>query len=198
MSRYIETIQLRNGELLNPEFHQERFERTRSKALGLKKHPLLTAVLQIPHGLEQGIFKCRVLYKKEIELVEYEAYQSRRIRSLKLVYSDDIEYGYKEEDRGELERLFRLREDCDDILIVKNECISDSFYANVVLWSGETWVTPDTPLLRGTMRASLLKKGKIFESRITPGNLARYQKLRLINAMNDLEEAVDIPINSIH
>ncbi len=198
MSRYIETIQLRNGELLNPEFHQERFERTRSKALGLKKHPLLTEVVRIPHGLEQGIFKCRVLYEKEIELVEYEAYQFRLIGSLKLVYSDDIEYGYKEEDREELEKLYRQREDCDDILIVKNDCISDSFYANVVLWSGEKWVTPDTPLLPGTMRASLIQKRKIFESRITPGDLAGYQKLRLINAMNDLEDAVDIPINSIH
>ena len=198
MSRYIETIQLRNGELMNLEFHQERFERTRSNAFGLKKHPLLTEVLRIPHGLERGIFKCRVLYEKKIELVEYEAYQSRWIRSLKLVYSADIEYGYKEEDRGELERLFQQREDCDDILIIKKGCISDSFYANVVLWDGKKWVTPDTPLLPGTMRASLLKRGKISESRISAGDLAAYQKLRLINAMNDLEDAVDIPINSIH
>ncbi len=182
---------------MNLEFHQERFERTRSNALGLKKHPLLSEVLRIPHGLERGIFKCRVLYEKKIGLVEYEAYQSRWIRSLKLVYSADIEYGYKEEDRGELERLFQQREDCDDILIIKKGCISDSFYANVVLWDGKKWVTPDTPLLPGTMRASLLKRGKISESRISAGDLAAYQKLRLINAMNDLEDAVDIPIKSI-
>jgi len=58
-------------------------------------------------------------------------------------------------------------------------------------------VTPDTPLLPGTMRASLLAKGLIRESRITPENLHSYQKLKLINAMNDLKHAPEIPIESI-
>jgi len=198
MSRYIETIQLLKGKLINLEFHQERFERTRSQALGLKKHPLLSDVLQVPRGLELGIFKCRVVYEKEILRIEYEPYQIHRVRSLKLVYPDDIEYGFKYEDRSKLEKLFQLRNDCDDILIIKNNCITDSYYANVVLWDGVSWNTPDTPLLPGTRRASLLNKGLINESRITRGDLAGYQKLRLINAMIDLEDAVEIPINSIH
>ncbi|MEA3462083.1 MAG: hypothetical protein U9R49_09400, partial [Bacteroidota bacterium] len=59
------------------------------------------------------------------------------------------------------------------------------------------WVTPDTPLLPGTMRASLLKKGKISGHRIAPEDLNGYQKLKLINAMNDLEHAPELPIASI-
>ena len=197
MSRFIETIQLLNGKLMNLEFHQERFERTRSKALGLRKHPLLTEILQVPLGLEQGILKCRVVYGKEIVRMEYEPYQILRVRSLKMVYPESIAYGFKYEDRSELEKLFRLRNSCDDILIIKNNCLTDSFYANVVLWNGVNWETPDTPLLPGTKRASLLKKGLISENRITVEDLAGYQKLRLINAMLDLDSSVDIPINSI-
>lgn len=198
MSLFIETIQLLRGELRNLEFHQERFERTRIQALGLKRHPLLADVIQVPRGLEQGLLKCRVSYQKEIVLVEFEPYQEHKVQSLKMVFSDNIDYGFKYADRSELERLFQKREECDDILVVKHACISDSFFANLVFWDGSMWVTPDTPLLPGTMRASLLKKGLIREGRITPEDLSGYQKLKLINAMNDLESAPDISIESIH
>ena len=198
MSRFIETIQLLNGELKNLEYHQERFERTRSKALGLKSHPLLADVIEVPHGLDQGLLKCRVSYEREIELIEYEPYLKREVNSLQLVYSDTIEYGYKYADRTELEKLFRQRGECDDILIVKNNLITDCYYANVVFWNGESWVTPDTPLLPGTMRASLLRKGQIREEKITQVDLDKYQKVKLINAMNDLQLAPEIPIDSIH
>ena len=198
MSRFIETIQVLHGELRNLEFHQERFERTRLKALGLKSHPRLGEVIQVPRGLEQGKLKCRVSYEKEILLIEYEPYQEHEVHSLKLVYSDSIDYGFKYANREELVELFRKRDGCDDILVVKQACITDSFYANVVFWDGKLWMTPDTPLLPGTMRASLLRMGLIDECRITPEDLADYQKLKLINAMNDLQGAPEIPIESIH
>jgi len=198
MSLFFETIKLNQGKLKNLEYHQERFEQTRLQALGLKGHPLLEELIQIPEGLEKGLFKCRVSYEKEIVLVEYEPYTYRKVQSLKIVHSDSIDYGFKYADRSELEKLFQKREECDDILVVKNACISDSFFANLVLWDGSIWTTPDTPLLPGTMRASLLKKGLIKESRITPEDLAGYQKFKLINAMNDLEHAPEISIESIH
>jgi 4-amino-4-deoxychorismate lyase len=198
MSRFIETIQLLKGKLLNLEFHQERFERTRKEVLGLKKHPRMEEVIRIPEGLETGLLKCRLTYHKEIELIEFEPQLVHDIRTLKLVYADSIDYGYKYADRSELEELFRQRKECDDILVVKNGCLSDSFYANVVLWNGKHWETPDTPLLPGTMRASLLRKGSIRECRITPEDLPAYKVLKLINAMNNMENAREISIDSIY
>jgi len=198
MSRFFETIKLLNGELKNLEYHQERFERTRSETMGLNLHPRLSDSIMIPEGLEDSLLKCRVVYAEEIIRIEYEPQTVREVRSLKLVYSDIIAYGFKYADRSELENLFNQRGDCDDILVVKNGCITDSFYANVVFWSGEGWITPDTPLLPGTMRASLLRKGLIGHSRITPGDLAGFQTLKLINAMNDLQQAPEIPIDSIY
>jgi 4-amino-4-deoxychorismate lyase len=198
MSRFIESIQLFHGVLLNLEFHQLRFERTRREVLGIKNHPRLAEQITVPRGLDSGRLKCRVSYEKVIELIEFEPQLERKVNTLKLVYSDSIEYGYKYADRGELELLFRRRGECDDILVVKKSCISDSFYANAVFWDGSEWITPDTPLLPGTMRAFLLNGGWIREERITPDDLNRFQKLKLINAMNDLEQAPEIPIDSIH
>ncbi len=198
MSLYFETIQVLKGKLQNLEFHQERFERTRSEALGLRGHPLLSEVIQVPRGLDQGVLKCRLIYHKEVVRIEYEPYRAHQVRSLRLIHADSIAYRFKNADRGELEALFHQRGTCDDILMVKNGCISDSFYANVIFWDGKAWVTPNTPLLPGTMRASLLKKDEIRECRITVEDLAGYQKLKLVNAMNDLQHASEIPIDSIH
>ena len=197
MSPYIETIKLLDGELKNLQYHQLRFERTRSLTLGLKTHPKLGQVIQIPGGLEAGLLKCRVTYGKEIELIEFEPHERRLVRSLKLVVSDTISYGYKFFDRTALDLLFRLRGTCDDILIVKKGCISDSYYANAAFWDGNGWFTPDTPLLPGTMRASLLNEGVIETRKITPEDLGIFQNIRLINAMNSLYDGPEIPIDAV-
>jgi len=197
MSPYIETINLLDGELKNLKYHQERFERTRSQTLKMRTHPELGRVIQIPAGLERGNLKCRVLYGKEIERIEFEPHVRKAIRSLKLVSSDTISYGYKSADRSALDLLFRLRGECDDILIVKEGCITDSYYANVLFWNGSDWFTPDTPLLPGTMRAFLLTDGSIYEDRIGPDDLTKFQKIKLINAMNDLNEGQELPIEAV-
>jgi 4-amino-4-deoxychorismate lyase len=198
MSQFIETIQLLHGKLRNLEFHQERFERTRREKLGIRNHPRLAEVICVPKGLDQGMLKCRVSYAEVIELIEYEAHQHRKTESLKLVYSEDIDYRYKYADRSKLESLYHQRGDCDDILVVKKGMVSDSFYANVILRNGSDWITPDTPLLPGTMRASLLNRGLISEESIALEDLSRYQGIKLINAMQDLHSAIELPMEAIH
>ena len=197
MSPFIETINLLDGELKNLQYHQERFERTRSQNLRMSNHPKLSRVIQIPNGLDLGNYKCRVVYGKEIERIEFEPHLSKAIGSLKLVYSDTISYGYKSADRSALDLLFSLRGNCDDMLIVKNGCITDSYTANVFFWNGIDWYTPDTPLLPGTMRAYLLDDGSVHEERITPDDLSKFHKIRLINAMNDLNEGQELPIEAV-
>ena len=197
MSQYIETIKLLNGVLENLSYHQARFEHTRRETLRLKNHPLLEQIIQVPGGLDRGLFKCRVIYGREVELIEFEPREKRVVSTLKLVVSETVSYGYKYADRSELDNLYQLRGSCDDILIVKNRCITDSYYANVALWDGSHWHTPDTPLLPGTMRASLLAAGSLKEGHIKVEDLEHYEKIRLINAMNDIHEAADIPIDRI-
>ena len=194
---FLESVRLQDGVLRNLEYHQDRFERTRREVLRCWDHPLLSEFIHVPGKNTEGIFKCRVHYGKEIGKIEIESYSRKTIRTLKLVFSDSISYGYKYLDRGELERLYDMRGGCDDILVVKNGMITDSFYANVALWDGRTWYTPNAPLLPGTMRARLLQKGTLRERSIRTGDLSLFTRIRLVNALNSLEEANDIPVEAI-
>jgi len=197
MSQFIETIKLLNGEIMNLSYHQRRFNGSREQVLGIGEHPRLEQVIGIPGGLDKGLFKCRVLYGEKVERIEFEPYHRMVINSLKMLESEEISYEYKFGDRSALTALYEQRGTCDDILIVKAGCVTDSYFANVVFWDGQDWITPDTPLLAGTMRASLLDQGMLKEARILKKDLEGFQKLRLINALNDLSGAMDIPMEAV-
>lgn len=197
MSPYIETIRIQDGEVKNLSFHQTRFEWTRRSELGLESHPDLYHKIKIAKGLAHGLLKCRIRYGKEIEHIEFEPYTRRLVNSLKVISADHISYGFKYFDRTALEKLYAQRGICDEIVMIKNGCVTDSYLANVVFWNGKGWFTPETPLLPGTMRASLLELGKIEAARITLQDIGRYQKIRLINAMNNLEEGAEVPVEKV-
>ena len=149
-------------------------------------------------GTHDGtIQKCRIIYGKTIEMVEFLPYEYKTLSKLKVVNADDILYSYKYEDRSMLIRLFESKGGCDDILIIKNNLVTDSYYANVVLYDGYDWVTPSNPLLKGTQRAHLLEKGVIKEKKITLESLKACKKIRFINAMVSFNDAGDIDINNL-
>ena len=197
MSPYIETIRIQDGELKNLPYHQARFEWTRSSELGLESHPDLYQMIKSYKKLAPGKQKCRIIYGKNVEGIEFEPYTRRKVNSLKLVEANQISYGFKYLDRKALDKLYNQRGTCDDILIIKNGHITDSYIANVVFWNGEGWFTPESPLLPGTKRASLLDLGKIETARITLKDMGLYQKIRLINAMTDLGEGSEIPMGKV-
>ena len=96
-----------------------------------------------------------------------------------------------------LARLMEQRGACEDILIIQDGCLTDSYMANVLCWDGQHWDTPDTPLLPGCMRAYLLYQGRIRENRIREQDLASYQQFRLVNALNGMDESPDIPLERV-
>lgn len=179
------------------EFHQARFEKARKESFGISTAINLLERIEIPGFAKNGLFRCRVTYSEQIEKIEFIPFQHREIKSLKLVEDLGIDYHLKYSDREKLNLLFEKRGSCDDILIVKNGCITDSFAANPVFFDGEKWWTPDTPLLAGTQRSRLIEEGKISECRITPGDISKYKKAGLINALNDLDEMPVIEIENI-
>ena len=197
MSPFIETIKVFDGEVKNLSFHQARFERTRSKMLGFKSHPALEEKIVIPARAREGLFKCRILYDHRKIGIEFQQYERPEIKSLKLVSDNGISYSYKSADRSALTALYNLRGSKDDILIVKNGKITDSYFANVVLWDGFQWFTPEEPLLEGCMRASLLENGIIKTASIRIESLPRFQSLKLINALNHLNETPLIPVEAV-
>ena len=198
MSLLVETIRIENGEIQNVGFHNERMIRSLYNIYGLMTKAELEKTIEVPESASRGIYKCRILYDDKSTKVEFMPYSFRPVRSLKIVFSDDICYPYKYSNRDRINRLFEKRGECDDILIVKYGKLSDSSYANVVLKEpGGSWVTPATYLLPGTRRANLLRSGLVKEADISFSDLSDYTELKLINAMINIDETEGIPVSNI-
>jgi 4-amino-4-deoxychorismate lyase len=206
MCLLLETIKIENGEIRNLEYHNRRFNSSRRESFGsagemdagADNDIDLGSVITIPSELGSGVFRCRVLYRREIVKIEFLPHEDRMVKSLKLVHSDDIEYSLKYADREFLKSLFELRENCDEILIVKNGFITDTSISNIVFRLPDgSWITPDTPLLNGTMRMNLLEAGRITEAPIRPGDLGGFTGARMINCMMGLDTGPVIEMNRI-
>jgi len=193
----LESIKIKDKVLQSLDFHNERLNRSRFELLNCKSEIDLSKEISLPEMLSAQVYKCRVLYSKQIEVVEFQPYLLSPIQALKIVEANHIDYAYKFADRTYLERLRANLPLYQDILIVKNRCITDTSYANIVFFDGKNWLTPDTPLLRGTKRSQLLQKQIVQESRITVKDLRHFQYAKIINAMIDLEESPAISMSSI-
>ena len=197
MSQLLETIKCKDGKLFNLEEHNFRFNKTRKEYFGLSDKINLEEIIEIPENASKGLFRCRVTYSETVEKVEFIPHQFREIKSLKLVENNKINYSLKYENRQKIQKLFKQRAKCDDIIIVKNGCITDSSTANLVFYDGKKWWTSNTPLLLGTQRAKLIKESKIIVCEITVDDLSKYKRVGLINAMWDLNEMPKILIKYI-
>ena len=197
MLQLIETICFENGEFQRIPLHEERMNRSRHSLFGAHEKIDLGKLLNIPESMKDQKVRCRVTYSETIENIEYEPYVYKKIRSLKLVWDDTIDYSFKFRNRDDLNRLLCLRGSEDEILIVRNGMITDTSFTNIVFLKNETWYTPAFPLLAGTRRADYLEKKVILPSIIRPDDLYQYEEARLINAMRSLEDAEPILVSNI-
>jgi len=193
----LETIRLDHGEPSLLHLHQERVNRSLKELFGITEVLNLKDCILPPEEFTKGIVKCRIWYGKCVEQIDYSMYKMKRVQSLQMVESDTITYNYKFADRRQLENLYALRGDCDDVLIIKNGLVTDTTYANVAFYDGSCWITPEEPLLEGVRRRFYLERGMISTARITAGDLKFFSELRLMNAMISLEESPSIPVQSI-
>jgi len=171
MSRLIETIRVEDGRPGNIGYHFKRMKNLHVDEFSKIKLP------------SHGIYKLRIVYDADHFEFTLSPYTIRPVRALKLVTDNDIVYDQKFEDRSNIERLSKLKGSCDDILIIKNDVVTDVSYANIVFRQGTAWYTPDSFLLNGTMRQQLLDVGRIKERRITVHDLPDFSHFKLINAM---------------
>ena len=194
MEQYLETIRIEEGRACHLPYHNQRMNETRAH-LGLSDGLDLEAVIG-DVSIYQQRTRCRIVYDTEIRSVEFFPYQIRSVKTLRLVEDNQVDYGCKYADRSALNRCFAQRGACDDVLIVQNGDVTDTTIANVAFWNVETWFTPSTPLLKGTMRASLLDSHQIQEAKIRVEDLSHFSRLRLFNAMISFGE-IELPIQSV-
>jgi 4-amino-4-deoxychorismate lyase len=176
---FIETIKIYNGKIYNIKWHNRRCNRTR-QAFFTDTRPL-----QLQKQIEpppRGLFRCRVIYAKEIISIEYIPYQAKKFRSFNIVQSN-IEYNYKYASR---EALDSLKEGCcpsQEIIIEQDGLLTDTTIANIAFYDGREWITPTTPLLKGTMRMKLLNSGFLKQKDIKSEDIKHFLNFALMNAM---------------
>lgn len=197
MCQLVESLKLKDGIIQNLEYHQSRMNRSMEELFPDGEKINLAKTISIPENCVSGLFKVRVVYGSGVEKIEIEPYLFRTIQSLKVVYHESIDYHLKYTNRQVLQELFAQRGNCDDIVIIKDGFVTDSFAANFLLSDGEKWFTPTTPLLNGTKRQMLIDQGIIIEMEIREEDIRSYQKIGLINAMIDFDEMPVINIDRI-
>jgi len=197
MSLLVESIKLCDGRLFNLNYHQQRLTRSMGERFPEAVPIDLATAISIPEHCSFGIFKVRVLYGATVEAIEVEPYHFRAIQSLKVVHHESIDYHLKYTDRQILQQLFAQRGDCDDIITVKDGLVTDAFAANLIFFDGAQWVTPNSPLLKGTQRQALLEQGILSEMEIKESDIPSFQKVGLINAMVSFEDMPVIPVERI-
>jgi 4-amino-4-deoxychorismate lyase len=183
MSLFIETIRLSGGGLQNIDRHMSRIRASLGGQPKWDVDAVFSDVATPLTGSTSDVYKVRLVYGLAMTSVTTELYTIRPVRSLKMVFDDDIIYDRKYEDRKELETLFTQRGNCDDVLIIRKGVVTDTSYANIIFREDDQWVTPSSYLLNGTMRQYLLDTGKITEKRITPHDLTRFSHFKIINAL---------------
>ncbi len=199
----LETIRYSQGKFDNLEWHNLRMNRSLGELYSSKtKIDLMGALKASPKPCEvstciEAVYKCRIVYGVAIDTIEFIPYQLPNIKSLHLIYDNNINYSLKSLNRSALNNLFNQRSGSDDVIIVKNGLITDTTFANILFFADNKWLTPVTPLLPGTRRQALLQAGIIKTASIYPYDLNNFEKLRLVNAMIRFEDEVDISLEYV-
>ncbi|NJB37621.1 aminotransferase class IV [Croceivirga sp. JEA036] len=192
-----ETICIMDGDIQHAEYHEVRFLRSFLKFYGTSPSFSLLQGITIPNTYKKGTVKLKICYNQYNKQYEFSTYAPKKITTLKVVEDNVIDYDLKFTDRSPLTQLWQERGDCDDIIILKNGLLTDTYFANIAFLEGEQWVTPDSCLLQGTCRQRLLDQGILIEQKITLASLQNYSGFQLMNAMLTFSPTFYIPIENI-
>ena len=203
---FIETFMVHGGELQAGDLHQERMLRTLTDFGAEASQPILHGLLSATPWLEVESYLTKqallpsTTYRLtfEYDLTKIRAirlipYQRRSISKLRLVQlPEDLDYSYKYADRCFFDRVKATLPDDEEPLFVRQDgTITDTSFTNVLMETEDGYFTPARPLLKGTQRASLLRRGLIAEhDHLTLTHLTHARSLLLINALLPLEEAL--------
>ena len=191
----VESIKAENGKFFLLDYHQDRLERTFHAVYKSSCPWQLVTIL--PQAPSQGLFKVRLLYNATDFSIEVQPYVPKIIKTLKLIEIGDYTYPHKWTDRSTINAAFAQRGNCDDVLMTKNGFLTDASYANIVLFDGTNWVTPEKPLFEGVQRSYLLDHKKIKTANIARTALSNYQGFQMINAMNPFVENRFVSVGTI-
>ena len=196
MSQFIESIKIEDQEIFLLELHQKRVNTTFSHVGKEGSIDIAKIFKDLQHD-EDGLYKLKITYdlnkNYRTQLIPYAISE---IDDFQLVENNGYDYSFKFEDRKEFEKMINKAK-ASEIIIVKNNHITDTSFSNLLFLKGKEWFTPTTYLLNGVQRTHLLKNKKIKEAEIMLQNITEYSHFQLINAMNDFDDMFIYPISKI-
>lgn len=198
MCQFIESIRVENGVIFLLEEHQRRVNGTFQCFDKQENTIKLNKIFEKEKFEKNGIFKFRIEYDLEGNFItENSPYMRAEIKEFQLIINDNVDYSFKYKNREVLEEMKRKSEG-REIIIIKNQCVTDTSFSNIVFFKNGQWFASSTYLLNGVQRQFLLKNNKIKEIEIGLDNISQFTHFKLINAMNDLENSYTYPIEKIH
>jgi 4-amino-4-deoxychorismate lyase len=197
MCLLLETIKLNNGIFENLPYHNLRLNAARTELFSAKDTIQIEKEVLVPDEFRRGLYRCRIIYGQTIHQVEFLAINPRIFSHLKIVHHDRIDYHLKFADRSLFNELLAQRKHAGEIIIIKNGLVTDCTIGNLVFYDGAEWITPDTPLLKGTQRQALLDRHLVTEKRINETELLCFKKVGIINTFFDLSNMPEIKIENI-
>ena len=196
MSRFIESIKVEDQKIFLVELHQKRMNETFSHFGKECKIDIQSLFLKLEHDVD-GLYKFRIEYDLDNNLkTQIVPHAISEHDDFELVIDNELDYHFKSADRTQFQKL-KEKSEADEIIIIKENQITDTSYSNLLFLKDKTWFTPKTYLLNGVMRQSLLASKKIKEMEITIDNIKEYSHFQLINALNDFDEMFIYPIEKI-
>lgn len=196
MSQFIESIKVEDQEIFLLELHQKRVNQTFSHFGKEGSIDLAKIYKNLQHD-EDGLFKLRISYDLDKRVrTQMIPYAIPEIQGFQLVENNSFDYSFKFEDRKELDKM-KMKSKAEEIIIVKNNHITDTSFSNLLFLKGKDWFTPNSFLLNGVQRQHLLKQKKIKEAEITLQNIKQFSHFQLINALNDFDDMFIYPIDRI-
>ncbi|WP_431612358.1 aminotransferase class IV [Chryseobacterium sp. 'Rf worker isolate 10'] len=196
MSQFIESIKVEDQEIFLLDLHQKRVNQTFSHFGKEDSIDLAKIYKNLQHD-EDGLFKLRIAYDLDKRIrTQMIPYAIPEIQDFKLVENNSFDYSFKFEDRKELDKM-KMKAKAEEIIIVKNNHITDTSFSNILFLKGKDWFTPSTYLLNGVQRQHLLKQKKIKETEITLQNIKQFTHFQIINALNDFDDMFIYSIDRI-
>lgn len=196
MFRFIESIKVEDQKIFLLEYHQKRVNET-FKQFGKENSIDLGKIFKDLNHDEDGLYKLRIVYDLDRNFTtQLIPYAISEIDDFKLVENNTMDYSFKYENRKEL-AIMKEKAKSGEIIIVKNNRITDTSFSNLLFLKGKDWFTPTTYLLNGVQRQFLLKNKKIKETEITLQNIKEFSHFQIINALNDFDDMFIYPIEKI-
>lgn len=190
-----ETISIIDGNIQNLAYHQQRFEQAVSDYFACSPQFALAEILFVPEAFKQGRVRCRIDYNAQAFEVKFFSYIPKKIDYFKVVQTENLDYHLKYAAR----KRFDFGENLPngEWLIVNNGKVSDCTIGNLLFERAGQWFCSQDYLLKGTQLTKLLEHGQVQLTEISLADVANYERIMMVNALNPFDERRALPISVI-